>query len=109
MFCFHFIETTTFRFQFAGEVAYDMLAPGPSVRCRLKHRRRRLRYQLPRHCSAAPADMREGVANAYMVVREVCLCLLVSVVVLLVGCRYYLSHVAVSHLDKNYPRGKSVY
>ncbi|KAI0238533.1 hypothetical protein LSAT2_010742, partial [Lamellibrachia satsuma] len=56
--------------QFAGEVAYDMLAArARSVRCRLKHRQHRYRYQLQPHFDA-PADMREGVANAYMVVRE---------------------------------------
>ena len=74
LFAFNFFAPSTFRFQFAGEITFDMLAPGPSMRCRLKHRRRRYQYQLQRHWdgSAAPADLREGVANAYMVVREVC-------------------------------------
>ena len=66
-------DFASFRFQFAGEITFDMLAPGPSMRCQLKHRRRRYQYQLQRHWdgSAAPADLREGVTNAYMVVREV--------------------------------------
>ncbi|KAK7872956.1 hypothetical protein R5R35_004266 [Gryllus longicercus] len=53
--------------QATAELAYDMVSPGPSVRClragrgQKGRRRRRL---------AQPADLREGVANALAVVRE---------------------------------------
>jgi len=46
-------------------MAYDMVSPGPSVRQRIpgpKGRRRRYHQ---------PADIREGMANAYMLVKEV--------------------------------------
>ncbi|XP_074651009.1 autophagy-related protein 2 homolog B-like [Tubulanus polymorphus] len=50
--------------QYAAEMAYDMVSPGPSVRLnRIK------RYK--RHCRLAqPSDIREGVSNAIMVVKE---------------------------------------
>ena len=46
-----------------AEVAFDMVSPGPSVRHK-KHHQRLLR-------AAQPTDLREGVANAYVVVKEV--------------------------------------
>ena len=46
-----------------AEVAFDMVSPGPSVRHK-KHHQRLLR-------AAQPADLREGVANAYVVMKEV--------------------------------------
>ena len=51
-------------FQYFAELAYDMVSPGPSVR-KKKYRKklRRLTH---------PADLREGVSNAYNVVTEVC-------------------------------------
>ena len=49
--------------QYAAEMAFDMVSPGPSVR--LKKRQRRLIRR------AQPADLREGVANAYYVVKDV--------------------------------------
>ncbi|CAG0883695.1 unnamed protein product [Darwinula stevensoni] len=49
--------------QLAAETAYDMVSPGPSVRSRhgrrSSHKRR----------TPQPADLREGVSNAYQVVR----------------------------------------
>ena len=48
--------------QYFAEVAFDMVSPGPSVR---KRRRKK------RHRRAQPADLREGVTNAYHVLREV--------------------------------------
>ena len=50
-----------FFFQLIAEVAYDMVSPGPSVRTKKKKKQRK----------AQPADLREGVATAYNVVREV--------------------------------------
>ncbi|GFG37838.1 hypothetical protein Cfor_03151 [Coptotermes formosanus] len=50
--------------QSTAEMAYDMVSPGPSVRQRMpgpKGRRRRYNQ---------PADIREGMANAYMLVKE---------------------------------------
>ncbi|XP_069689778.1 autophagy-related protein 2 homolog B isoform X2 [Periplaneta americana] len=50
--------------QSTAEMAYDMVSPGPSVRRRIpgpKGRRRRYNQ---------PADIREGMANAYMLVKE---------------------------------------
>lgn len=50
--------------QSTAEMAYDMVSPGPSVRQRIpgpKGRRRRYNQ---------PADIREGMANAYMLVKE---------------------------------------
>ena len=44
-------------------MAFDLLSPGPSVRHK-KHHQRLLR-------AAQPADLREGVTNAYVVVKEV--------------------------------------
>jgi autophagy-related protein 2 len=54
--------------QITAETAYDMLSPGPSVRQRRllgsgATKRRRTRAQ--------PADIREGVTNAYHLVQEV--------------------------------------
>ena len=54
----HVIQTT-------AETAYDMVSPGPSVRHKSrgqKGRRKRLRQ---------PSDIREGMTNAYMLVKEV--------------------------------------
>lgn len=42
--------------QYAAEITFDMVSPGPSVRQRKRRQ---------------PADLREGVANAYKVVSEV--------------------------------------
>lgn len=43
-----------------------MVSPGPSVRRRSKgHKGRRRHY-------TQPQDIREGMANAYLVVKEVC-------------------------------------
>jgi len=51
--------------QTTAETAYDMVSPGPSVRCKNKgHKGRRKRYN-------QPLDIREGVANAYTLVKEV--------------------------------------
>ncbi|KDR16670.1 autophagy-related protein 2 homolog A-like [Zootermopsis nevadensis] len=50
--------------QSTAEMAYDMVSPGPSVRRRVpgpKGKRRRYNQ---------PADIREGMANAYMLVKE---------------------------------------
>ncbi|XP_011343662.1 autophagy-related protein 2 homolog B isoform X2 [Ooceraea biroi] len=50
--------------QTTAETAYDMVSPGPSVRCKTKgHKGRRKRYN-------QPLDIREGVANAYTLVKE---------------------------------------
>ena len=49
--------------QYAAELAFDMVSPGPSVRVK-KKQRRQIR-------KAPPADIREGVANAYYVVKDV--------------------------------------
>ena len=48
--------------QYAAEVAYDMVSPGPSVRTRKYYRRRRV---------TQPADLREGMSNAMTVVKDV--------------------------------------
>lgn len=54
----HAIQTT-------AETAYDMVSPGPSVRRKNKGQKgRRKRY-------SQPLDIREGMANAYMLVKEV--------------------------------------
>ena len=51
--------------QSAAETAYDVVSPGPSVkRQRPGSRGRRRRY-------AQPVDIRDGVAKAYQVVKEV--------------------------------------
>lgn len=50
--------------QVTAETAYDMLSPGPSVRRKGKAKGRRKRYHQPQ-------DIREGMTNAYNVVREV--------------------------------------
>ncbi|KAF7991887.1 hypothetical protein HCN44_010688 [Aphidius gifuensis] len=53
----HAIQTT-------AETAYDMVSPGPSVRRKNKGQKgRRKRY-------SQPLDIREGMANAYMLVKE---------------------------------------
>ncbi|XP_025831922.1 autophagy-related protein 2 homolog B isoform X2 [Agrilus planipennis] len=54
--------------QMTAETAYDMVSPGPSVKRRSKAKGHKKRY-------SQPQDIREGVANAYMVVKEVCFCL----------------------------------
>lgn len=50
--------------QITAETAYDMMSPGPSVRRRPKTKGSKKRY-------AQPQDIREGMANAYMLVKEV--------------------------------------
>lgn len=51
--------------QSTAETAYDMVSPGPSVRRKNKGQKgRRKRY-------SQPLDIREGMANAYMLVKEV--------------------------------------
>ncbi len=52
--------------QSAAETAYDVVSPGPSVK-----RRRAAGARGRRRRHAQPADIREGVAKAYQVVREV--------------------------------------
>ncbi|KOC64737.1 Autophagy-related protein 2 like protein B [Habropoda laboriosa] len=50
--------------QSTAETAYDMVSPGPSVRHKHKGQKgRRKRYN-------QPLDIREGMANAYMLVKE---------------------------------------
>ncbi|XP_076234909.1 autophagy-related 2 [Calliopsis andreniformis] len=50
--------------QSTAETAYDMVSPGPSVRQKTKGQKgRRKRY-------SQPLDIREGMANAYMLVKE---------------------------------------
>lgn len=50
--------------QFTAETAYDMVSPGPSVRSiRLNRRGKRKRIHRPQ-------DIREGVVNAYQIVRD---------------------------------------
>lgn len=50
--------------QSTAETAYDMVSPGPSVRHKHKGQKgRRKRY-------SQPLDIREGMANAYMLVKE---------------------------------------
>ncbi|KAG7200135.1 hypothetical protein KM043_000574 [Ampulex compressa] len=50
--------------QSTAETAYDMVSPGPSVRRKNKGQKgRRKRYN-------QPLDIREGMANAYMLVKE---------------------------------------
>ena len=51
--------------QSAAETAYDVVSPGPSVRRTRTGSRGRRRRQ------AQPVDIRDGVAKAYQVVREV--------------------------------------
>ena len=52
--------------QSTAETAYDMVSPGPSVRCKKNNQKgRRKRYY------SQPMDIREGVANAYLLVKEV--------------------------------------
>lgn len=51
-------------FKATAETAYDMVSPGPSVRRRSKGHKGRRRH-------TQPQDIREGMANAYMVVKEV--------------------------------------
>ncbi|XP_037956483.1 autophagy-related protein 2 homolog B isoform X2 [Teleopsis dalmanni] len=49
--------------QFTAETAFDMVSPGPSVkRCRKKKEKKK-RHQRPK-------DIREGVTNAYLIVKE---------------------------------------
>ncbi|KAG5882217.1 hypothetical protein JTB14_024728 [Gonioctena quinquepunctata] len=49
--------------QITAETAYDMLSPGPSVRRIAKSKGKRKRYHQPQ-------DIREGMTNAIMLVRE---------------------------------------
>lgn len=52
------------RHQITAETAYDMVSPGPSVRrIRGKHKGKRKFH--------TPQDIREGVTNAYYIVKEV--------------------------------------
>jgi len=53
-------------FQGAAEFTYDMVSPGPSV----QQQRRQSTAKKKRY--AQPSDIREGMTNAYNVVREVC-------------------------------------
>ena len=51
--------------QSTAETAYDMVSPGPSVRRKAKGQKgRRKHYN-------QPIDIREGMTNAYMLVKEV--------------------------------------
>lgn len=52
--------------QATAETAYDVVSPGPSVR----NSRRNGKGQTKRY--SQPADIREGMAIAYLVVKEVC-------------------------------------
>lgn len=49
--------------QITAETAYDMVSPGPSVKAK---NRRRGKRKINR-----PQDIREGVTNAYYIVKEV--------------------------------------
>lgn len=49
--------------QITAETAYDMLSPGPSVRMIAKSKGKRKRYHQPQ-------DIREGMTNAFMLVKE---------------------------------------
>lgn len=51
--------------QYVAEVTFDMVSPGPSVR--QKGQRRRKKYGR----SGQPADLREGMTNAFIVLKEV--------------------------------------
>lgn len=51
--------------QTTAETAYDIVSPGPSVKCKNKGQKgRRKKYN-------QPLDIREGVSNAYTLVKEV--------------------------------------
>lgn len=50
--------------QFTAETAFDMVSSGPSIRTSRRHRRDRKKR------SHRPKDMREGVTNAYLIVKE---------------------------------------
>jgi len=50
--------------QYAAELTYDMVSPGPGQHHRLKA------YAIKKSLSQ-PGDIREGVSNAYHVVRQV--------------------------------------
>lgn len=54
-----------FYYQITAETAYDMVSPGPSVKM-TKCQRRRGKRKLHR-----PQDIREGVTNAYFIVKDV--------------------------------------
>lgn len=61
--------------QITAETAYDMMSPGPSVRRRTRSKGKKKRY-------SQPQDIREGVTNAFNVVKEVkvwCLYLLLFI------------------------------
>ncbi|XP_056630005.1 autophagy-related protein 2 homolog A [Diorhabda sublineata] len=49
--------------QITAETAYDMLSPGPSVRMVAKSKGKRKRYHQPQ-------DIREGMTNAFMLMKE---------------------------------------
>lgn len=66
----HFVLVTYFHIvvlliQSAAETAYDVVSPGPSVRRSRTGSRGRRRRQVQ------PVDIRDGVAKAYQVVKEV--------------------------------------
>ncbi|XP_052105810.1 autophagy-related protein 2 homolog B-like [Mytilus californianus] len=50
--------------QYVAELTYDMVSPGPSVR--IQGHRRRKKYGR----KGQPSDLREGLSNAYVVLRE---------------------------------------
>ncbi|KAK9497547.1 hypothetical protein O3M35_004247 [Rhynocoris fuscipes] len=50
--------------QSIAEAAFDMVSPGPSVRRSHGNRSKK------QHCYSHPSDIREGVANAYTLVKE---------------------------------------
>ncbi len=51
--------------QGAAEITYDMVSPGPSVQQKRRHSsKKKKRY-------TQPGDIREGMTNAYHVVKEV--------------------------------------
>lgn len=60
------ISYLSIHFQITAETAYDMLSPGPSIRMKrlAKRKGRRKRYNQPQ-------DIREGLMNACVVVKEV--------------------------------------
>lgn len=53
-------------FQFTAETAYDMVSPGPTVKRYRQSQKKTKRKRMHR-----PQDIREGVANALQIVREV--------------------------------------
>ncbi|KAK6182870.1 hypothetical protein SNE40_010457 [Patella caerulea] len=53
--------------QYVAELTYDMLSPGPSVRQPNKYKKK---YMYQRIRKGQPTDLREGVNNAYIVLKE---------------------------------------